>query len=292
MTMRTLTVSFLTAIGLVLAVPAATATLGVSITKTGFSPKTVTVVQGDTVTWTNADSSNHQVVSDRGLGGSPVLKPGEGFSATFPAAGDFPYHDGLNPKEKGTVKVKAAPTPPASLSLASSAARVVYGRAVTLGGTISTRKDGEQVAVLARAYGESNFAPLATVTTGSGGAWTYAAKPGIQTSYQARWKNASSSEATIGVQPLVTLHVLTGRRFSTRSVAARSFAGKLVKFQRQNRFGEWVTLKQVRLGSNSGAVFRFTLPHGTSPIRVVLSVNQAGPGYLAGVSRTVSYRRA
>jgi plastocyanin len=290
--MRRLTIGFLAATVLLVAGPAATATFGVSITKGGFSPKTVSIVQGDSVTWTNADSANHQVVSDRGAGSSPVLKPGETFSFTFTSAGDFPYHDGLNQKEKGTVKVKAAPTPPASVSLAASASKVVYGRAVTLRGTVSSGKDGENVTVLARVFGESNLAPIATVTTAPGGAWSYAAKPRIQTSYQARWKNAASSEAAIGVQPLVTLHVLTGRRFSTRAVAARSFTGKLVKFQRRNRFSEWVTVKQVRLGTNSGAVFRAQLPRGTSPIRVFLSVNQAGPGYLAGVSRTVIYSRA
>jgi plastocyanin len=290
--MQRFLVGLTAALGLVVAVPAATATFGVSITKKGFSPKTVSISQGDTVTWTNSDSVNHQIVSDRGTASSPVLKPGESFSFAFTTAGDYPYHDGLNPKLDGTVKVKAAPTPPASVSLAASASRVVYGRTLTLGGTVSSRKDGETVTVLARAFGESNLAPIATVTTGAGGAWTYAAKPKIQTTYEARFKSAASTDATIGVQPLVTLHVLTGRRFSTRAVAARSFAGRLVKFQRRNRFSEWVTVKQVRLGSNSGAVFRATLPHGTSPIRVFLSVNQAGPGYLAGISRTVIYSRA
>jgi plastocyanin len=277
--------------GLVGAVPASTATFTVSISKGGFSPKTVNVTQGDTVTWTNADSANHQIVSDRGASSSPVLKPGETFSFAFNTAGDFPYHDGLNTKLKGTVKVKAAPQPPDSVSLGANASAVVFTHAVTVGGTISSKKEGEKVTVLAQALGESNFAPLATVTTGSGGSWSYAAKPGIQTTYQARWKNASSAGATVGVHPLVTLHVLTGRRFSTRALAGRSFAGKLIKFQRRNRFGEWTTLKQVRLGSNSGAVFRYTLPHGTSPIRIFFSVNQAGPGYLAGISRTVTYSR-
>jgi plastocyanin len=290
--MRKLLVTLLVVVGLVAAAPASTATVSVSITKAGFSPKSAMIVQGDTVTWTNADTANHQVASDKGLGSSAVLKPGETFSVTFPAAGDFPYHDGLNPKLKGTVRVKAAPTPPASISMAASASKVIYGRTLRLSGAISTQKDGERVTIFARPFGENAFAELASVTTGAGGAWSYTARPTIQTTYQARWKNASSSEPTIGVRPAVTLHVLTRGRFSTRAVAARSFAGKIVNFQRRNRFGEWVTLKRVTLGPTSGAVFKPRLPHGTSPIRVFLSVNQAGAGYLAGISRTVIYSRA
>jgi plastocyanin len=283
---------FSAAATLVAAAPASTATQTIAIAKGGFSPKTANVVQGDTVTWTNTDTANHQVVSDKGLGSSPVLKPNESFSIAFTTAGDFPYHDGLNPKVKGTVRVKAAPTPPASVSLAASAGSVVYGRTLTIAGAISTKAQGEKVTILAKAIGDSNLASIATVTTDASGSWSYTAKPTIQTAYQATWKNATSATATIGVRPLVTLHVLTGPRFSTRAVAARSFAGRRVNFQRRNRFGQWVTLRQPVLGSNSGVVFRATLPHGTSAIRIFFSVNQAGPGYLAGVSRTVIFHRA
>ena len=52
-------------------------------------------------------------------------------------------------------------------------------------------------------------------------------------------------------------------------------------------------MSQKRLSSNSGAVFPATLlPHGTSTIRVAISVNQAGPGYLGGLSRELTVRRA
>jgi hypothetical protein len=85
--------------------------------------------------------------------------------------------------------------------------------------------------------------------------------------------------------PLVTFHLITHKRFSTRVVAARSFAGKLVQFQRLAN-GRWVTIKRLRLGANSGAIFRTKL-HESSNLRMAFSVNQAGPGYLGGVSRTL-----
>jgi hypothetical protein len=50
-------------------------------------------------------------------------------------------------------------------------------------------------------------------------------------------------------------------------------------------------LKKVRLGGKSTAVFRLRLPKGKSRIRVAMSVNQAGAGYLAGFSPTITVRR-
>jgi hypothetical protein len=45
----------------------------------------------------------------------------------------------------------------------------------------------------------------------------------------------------------------------------------------------------VRLRRGSATTFRTRLRRGR--LRVVMSVNQAGPGYLAGFSRTIVYRR-
>jgi S-adenosylmethionine synthetase len=91
----------------------------------------------------------------------------------------------------------------------------------------------------------------------------------------------------------VTLRILAGvNRFSTRVVAAKSFAGRIARFQKRNAAGQWITKKFVRLDVNSKAVFRARLARrSTSAIRVFFSVNQAGPGYLSGISRTVIYHR-
>jgi hypothetical protein len=45
------------------------------------------------------------------------------------------------------------------------------------------------------------------------------------------------------------------------------------------------------LNRRSVKTFRVQLRRGRSTLRVVMSVNQAGPGYLAGISRTIAYRR-
>ena len=63
--------------------------------------------------------------------------------------------------------------------------------------------------------------------------------------------------------------------------------------QLQRRVGtRWVTIKRVRLGLRSRAEFRATIPKGRSTVRAAFSVNQAGPGYLVGTSRTLTFTRS
>jgi hypothetical protein len=74
-------------------------------------------------------------------------------------------------------------------------------------------------------------------------------------------------------------------------VAARSLAGRRVQLQRHLLDGRWVTVAGARLNGRSTAVFHPKLPRGRSTLRVALSVNQAGSGYLAGFSPWLSIRR-
>jgi hypothetical protein len=104
------------------------------------------------------------------------------------------------------------------------------------------------------AFADAKMAPLATVTTDSVGTWSYTTKPTVQTSYQARWNGASSPTLTVGVHPLVTFHVIVGNLFSTKVVAARSFATRIVQFQRRSSQGQWVTLKRLHLNATSSAI--------------------------------------
>ena len=65
------------AVGLLVAAPTAPAkTVTVDISKAGFVPAPVTVQAGDTVTWTNKDTANHQVVCATCPFTSPVLRAG------------------------------------------------------------------------------------------------------------------------------------------------------------------------------------------------------------------------
>ena len=89
----------------VLSVPSAlAATKTVDITVAGFTPKNITIEYGDTVTWTNKDTSNHQVLADNGaFATSPVLAANQTYSYTFTKSGNFDYRDAFNTNRRGSV---------------------------------------------------------------------------------------------------------------------------------------------------------------------------------------------
>jgi len=81
----------------------------IKINNFAFSPATLTVKAGTTVTWTNADSAPHTVVSDAGAPAqftSQALATGSSFPFTFTQAGTYTYHCSIHPSMKGTVIVE------------------------------------------------------------------------------------------------------------------------------------------------------------------------------------------
>ena len=85
----------------------------VSLGDTGYSPSTLTISVGDTVTWANNGSKQGTVSSDPhpqhtdypplNLG---MIKPGATASLTFDKPGTYTYHNHLNSGQKGTIIVK------------------------------------------------------------------------------------------------------------------------------------------------------------------------------------------
>lgn len=85
-----------------------TATSNISIKDFAFSPVSITVKKGTTVTWTNNDSASHKIASDSGDSvsfGSDNLSNGQAFSFKFDQAGTFAYHCATHPSMKGTITV-------------------------------------------------------------------------------------------------------------------------------------------------------------------------------------------
>jgi plastocyanin len=277
------------AVGAAPAMPASTATANVQIKRSAFSPTTARIKTGDTVKWTNTDTQNHQVVSNNGSFVSPILGPGKTYSHRFMAAGTYNYHDGLNASVKGIVRVTG---PPPAVTAGVSLPIIVYGQQVSLSGTVSSGNANEQVTVYQQPYPQSSFAQLTTVLTTTNGAWNLVLTPSpkILTQYQAKWNGRTSLTVGVQVRPRIRLSQRNGR-FLTIVQSGASHAGRSVQVQRLSRFDQWVTLKRVRLGGQSSAAFRLRLPAGKSHIRVAMSVNQAGAGYLAGFSPTITVRR-
>lgn len=85
------------------------------MTNNAFQPNLVQVDVGDTVTWTNDDSTAHTVTSgvngqpdgifDSSPNFNPLLASGQTFSYTFREAGDYPYFCALHQNMVGTVSV-------------------------------------------------------------------------------------------------------------------------------------------------------------------------------------------
>ncbi len=71
-------------------------TTSVTIKDYEFTPTTVTIKVGDTVTWTNNGPSTHTVTADDGSFASGNLNQGGTFSHTFQTAGTFTYHCSIN----------------------------------------------------------------------------------------------------------------------------------------------------------------------------------------------------
>ena len=83
-----------------------TTTRDVAITSTGFSPSSITIKAGDTVRWTNQDTTTHNAIADDHTSwGSPNLPQGKVWSHTFAQSGTFGYHCHIHPEMIGTIQV-------------------------------------------------------------------------------------------------------------------------------------------------------------------------------------------
>ena len=176
------------------------------------------------------------------------------------------------------------------VTLTAVAQQVVFGARITLSGVVPTHQAGEQVIIFAQPYGGGSFQARSTVLTGANGTWAYLAKPGITTAYEASWRGGMSAPLSVGVHPSIALRQTAGRRFVVHVAGSRSFGGRLVQVQRRVN-GRWSTIRRVRLGPRSRTEFRVSLPKGRSTLRIALSVNQAGAGFLGGLSRAITVRR-
>ena len=276
----------------VLSVPSAlAATRTVDITQAGFTPNKVTIDYGDTVTWTNKDISNHQVLADQAaFPTSPVLAANQTYSHTFTKSGSFGYRDALNTNRRGTVVVRAG------LSMTASASQVAYGGSITLSGTVSSGAAGDTVTIDAMDCGKTAFSRVASVRSAANGAWSYPAKPTLNTVYRSKWKTATSAQLAEKVAPLVSLARIRAGRFTASVTAAQSFAGKYVVLQRYVRTRRaWKTVKRVTLRTaKAGAAptmitsagFRARGTRGTR-LRLLLTQPQAGACYAPARSSAV-----
>ena len=266
-------------------------TKNVDITAAGFTPTKVTIDYGDTVTWTNKDTGNHQVLADQlAFPTSAVLAPNQTYSYTFTKSGSFGYRDALHTNRRGTVVVRAG------VSIAAAPALVTYGKSSTLSGSTSTGATGDTVNIDSMECGKTTFTRLTSVKTAANGAWSAPVKPGLNTVYQATWKNTKSAQLPAKVAPGLTLKRVGAHRYKASLTAAQAFTGKYVVLQRYAKAKRaWKTVKRVTLRNAkagitptvvSSTTVRLKIARGTR-LRLLLTADQAGACFAATRSSTI-----
>ena len=273
---------------LAIAGAALAATVGVQITSSGFNPQNVSVQSGDAVSWTNSDAVRHQVTVS-GTSCNLSLEPSQSSSCTFSTPGTFAYRDptASGTGFSGTVSVAQSSR---SVSLAASRLVNIFGDAVVLSGTISSKTAGEKVTVVASPAGLPET--QTTVTTDANGNWSLQVQPRVRTTYQARYENASSSSVTVSIRPRITLQKVGPHQYLIVVLAAHSMAGKRVDVTRWIPGAGWVRFRRATLQSiartptTSDAYFVTFVRLGTK-LRIFLPQAQAGSDYLPGHSNFI-----
>ena len=90
------------AAGTTISIPADARTLGAG----AYVPNPATVSAGTVVTWTNTDSTTHDMVADAGAFDSGRVGPNGTFSFTFSQRGTYAYHCSIHPSMTGTIVVQ------------------------------------------------------------------------------------------------------------------------------------------------------------------------------------------
>ena len=257
----------------------------VNVTSTGYSPATVAVQSGDTVNWTNSDNASHQI-DVAGSSCKLTLAAGQSGACSFPNAGTFTYGDQTAPAFAGTVTV--APNS-RSVSIATSRNVGIFGDAMTLSGTISSKTAGQHVTVTATpASGPALNYP---VTTDANGNWSLQVQPRATTTYKATWDNATSKTVAITLRPRLTFQKVGRHQYLVVVLAAHSIAGKQLDIARRVG-GQYVTFRHAtitsiaRTSTTSVAYFVTVVPAGTH-LRAFLPKSQVGSDYLDGHSNFV-----
>jgi len=127
---------------------------GCEQTNSCYSPSTISVDVGDTVTWYNADTAAHTVVSGTAANGpdgvfdSSLFMSGTSFSHTFFQAGTYPYFDMTQPWIAGVVIVEAVLVEfLPSISVSTSSSTYDEGDTIVISGKVINNQPGKPVTI-------------------------------------------------------------------------------------------------------------------------------------------------
>ncbi|MDX6377085.1 MAG: hypothetical protein QOE98_1388 [Gaiellaceae bacterium] len=251
---------------LALGAPAASAaTTEVMMPGTVFTPGTVRVLVGDSVLFMNHDTRPHTATADDASFDTGSILPHGEATATFPAAGGFPYFCRIHSSMRGRVDVVA-------LLLSGPAKQPAKGAPATLTGRAGT---GIGPVTLERADGTA-WTAVATAAPNAGGVFAFTVRLATPATFRVRAGAAVSDP--VALRPIdLRVGLSRTRRGSTytlRAGVAPVGGAAVVAFQRYvPELFRWRTIARRKLDKAGHA--RFTL-RAIHRIRVRAVVRSGG----------------
>jgi hypothetical protein len=183
-----------------------------------------------------------------------------------------------------------------TLTLTATPTTLAYGKSVALAGVLSTHRANQNVKVNATECGQTASKTIGTVKTNATGAYTMAATPTVNTSYQATQKSTKSPAVAVTVAPVLKLVRVKRGSYTVSVTSAVDLKGKAVLFQRYSKIRKrWVQVKRVLLTTTTAGTkptmvssvgFNAKVAKGIR-VRAALSKAQAAPCYVAAKSNSV-----
>jgi plastocyanin len=158
-----------------------------------FVPDRMTVLIGDTVAWTNHDSTTHTVTGDAFDSGH--LAPGASFEVSFDKPGSYRYHCTIHRFMQGEVDVFA-------VALSGPDHSVPLGSNVTLTGLAAP---GSGSVALEQLQGDGSYAGVASTGVGGDGAFSFPVAATAPATYRVRAGSDVSLPVHVAPQASVQL---------------------------------------------------------------------------------------
>jgi hypothetical protein len=138
-----------------------------------------------------------------------------------------------------------------SLTISSSADPIAYGQSVTISGVLAGATTPQTVTLLGRTVHQQGFAPIAEVSTGAGGAYSFPAQvPVNSTLYRVKATGQKSAVLYEGVKDVLTAEVSpttvqAGEAVTFKGTITPDQTGHIIYLERQNASGTAFHVVQV-----------------------------------------------
>jgi len=189
--------------------------------------------------------------------------------------------DGIADSADACPAIAAPVTPngcPITLTLATSATRLVYGRSAVLSGTVVRGPLpvlAQAVTVMAQPVGSTTPRLLGTAVTDFSGAWKLTVKPKLHTTYTVVVAGAvTPAPAALKVSHKLTLRTRVSRRKITfLGTLAPKHARRTVRIERRSGT-RWKLVKKVRTTSKGTLRFTKSFAKGTHRFRLTTAADK------------------